>query len=244
MGINPFFVPEPTPVLTDSVMMLDATSATSYPGTGNTWTDLSGNGNNADVSLVTSYWNAGGYFDWPGTDYTKIATVSHAASLNIFNADYTVLMVGTIDATAGGFSDLAGMWSKPDFNANPSTGQLFIRNSADGNFRKMQYYINGTGIGLSSGTAFASIGDWFVIHVTRSGNTYTYYDVNNNSFGTATSSLNGNSTGTLQIGRARNDATANYKWDGKVAGIGLYTGVLTSDERLQNINYFKDKLGF
>jgi hypothetical protein len=155
-------------------------------------------------------------------------------------------MVGTIDAAAGGFSDLAGMWSKPDFNANPSTGQLFIRNSADGNFRKMNYYINGIGVGLSSGTAFASIGDWFVIHVTKAGNgDFTYYDVNNNSFGTGGPNINtANSTGTLQIGRARNDATANYKWDGKVACVGLYTGMLTSDQRLENINYFKSKLGF
>jgi hypothetical protein len=244
MGINPFSVAEPTPVLTDSVMILDATSAASYPGTGNTWTDLSGNGNNADVSLVTSYWNSGGYFDWPGSDYTKVATVADAASLDVLNGDFTFLLVGTIDTAAGGFADLVGPYSMNDWNDNPGMGWLFVRNSADGNYRKMNFYLNATGLGLSTSVAFNALGDWFVIHVVRSGSTVTYYNTANTSIGSFTSSVNANNNNGFTIGRGRNDATTNYRWDGKMAGIGLYDKALTSDERLENINYFKDKLGF
>jgi hypothetical protein len=247
MGINPFFQPEATPVLTNSVLMLDATSTTSYPGTGNNWFDLSGNGNNADVTEVTSYWNAGGYFDWPGTDYTKIATVAADSSFNqIFGStsSWTMMFVGTIDATAGGFADLAGGYAVDDFNDNPGLGWLIIRNSADGNYRKMNFYINGLGIGLSSGLIFDTIGDWFVLHVVKSTTNVTYYNTSNTSIGSASNSSDARNSNGLTIGRARNDATANYKWDGKIAGVGIYNTALTSDQRLENINYFKSKLGF
>ena len=235
------------PVLdADTKLFLDTTNPSSYPGTGNTWTDLSGNSNNADVSLVTSYWtgSGGGYFDWPGNDYTKIATVAHNSTLNIFDGDFTVMFVGTIDTAAGGTSDLVGAFAKPDWNNNPSFGWLILRNSADGNYKKTNFYLNGSGIGLSTGTTYNNLGDWFVLQYVRSGSTLTYYNTSNTSIGSFTSTANGNNTGTMQIGRARNNASFNYRWDGKIAGIGLYDKALSSAERLQNINYFKSKLGF
>jgi hypothetical protein len=235
------------PVIDSSAkLFLDTTNPSSYPGSGNTWTDLSGNGNNADVSLITAYWtgSGGGYFDWPGNDYTKIATVTHAASLNLFNADFTVMFVGTIDATAGGQSDATGPFAKPNWPDNPSMGWLINRNSADINFRKGAFYLNGTAAGLSTGTFFSTIGDFFVTHIVRSGTNIQYYDTANSSIGSFTFSLNGNNTGNLRIGRARDISTTNYRWDGKQAGIGLYNKALSAEERLQNINYFKSKLGF
>jgi hypothetical protein len=247
MGINPFFVPEPTPVLTDSVMMLDATSATSYPGTGNTWTDLSGNGNNADVSLITPYWNAGGYFDFPGTDYTKVATVTAAASLDIFDGDFTGIYVGTIDASAGGVGDSVGFYSNDEYFAVPGTAVFLNRNPADGNYRKMSIYLNQTAeslVGLSSSPAYNSIGDWFVLHIVKSGSNIQYYNTSNSSIGSFTNTNNANNNRNFIIGRGRNNATVNQRWDGKIACLGYYDKALSADERLENINYFKNKLGF
>jgi hypothetical protein len=247
VGINPFFAADIVPVIDSSTkLFLDTTNPSSYPGTGNTWSDLSGNGNNANVTDITSYWtgSGGGYFDWPGNDYTKVATVTHSSSLNLFNSDFTVMFVGTVDTAAGGTSDLVGPFAKPDWNLNPSMGWLMIRNSADGNYRKGNFYLNGTGIGLSTGTFFDSLGAFFVAHIVRSGSTVTYYTTANTSIGSFTSSANGNNSNNLRIGRGRDNATFNYRWDGKQAGIGFYNKALTSDERLQNINYFKAKLGF
>jgi hypothetical protein len=248
-AVNPFFQPEaePTPVLTDSVMMLDATSATSYPGTGNTWTDLSGNGNNADVSLITPYWNAGGYFDFPGTDYTKVGTVTTAASLDIFDGDFSCIVVGTIDLAKGGVDDACGPYSNDQYFAAPGTAILIVRNSADGNYRKMQFYLNQTveaGLGLSTGVVFTNIGDWFVIHVVRSGSNVQYYNTANTSIGSFTSSNNANNDRNFIIGRGRNNASTSQRYDGKIACLGFYDKALSADERLENINYFKNKLGF
>jgi hypothetical protein len=247
MGVNPFFQPDPTPVLTNSIMMLDATSATSYPGTGNTWTDLSGNGNNADVSLVTSYWNAGGYFDWPGTDYTKIATVADAASLDIFgsSSNWTLMFAGSVDATAGGLAGIAGPFAMNDWTDNPGIGWLFWRDTGDANYKKMQLYTNATAAGFSNNTVWSTTGEFLVLHIVKSGgNTITYYNTSNTNIGSHTNTTNANNNNGIVIGRGRNEASFNYKWDGKIAGIGYYNTALTSDQRLQNINYFKDKLGF
>ena len=233
-----------SPVLSQSAILLDATNPASYPGTGNTWSDLSGNGNNADVSLITSYWNAGGWFDWPGTDYTKIALVSAANSLDVLDGDFTWLFVASIDASAGGLSDLCGLFGMNIFFSNPGSGVLFNRNPSDGNYKKVSFYLNGVALGNSTSTAYANLGDFFVVHIVRSGSNVQYYTTSNSSIGSFTNSANANNNNNIEIGRGRNDASFGYRWDGKVSGFGLYDKALTSDERLQNINYFKDKLGF
>jgi hypothetical protein len=241
---NPYTEVGPSPVLDQSVLLLDATNPASYPGSGNTWTDLSGQGNNADVSSITTYWNAGGWFDWPGNDYTKVATVADAASLDVLDGDFTFVLVGTVDASAGGLADLAGPFSMNDWFDNPGMGWLVIRNSSDGNYKKMNFYLNGGALGVSTGTIFTNLGDWFVIHVVRSGSNVQYYSTANSSIGSFTNSSNANNNNGVIIGRGRNDGSFNYRWDGKISCVGLYDKALSSDERLQNINYFKDQLGF
>ena len=50
-------------------MYLDASDTTSYPGSGTVWTDLTGNGNNAALTNMTSAnWNSGGYFTLDGSN--------------------------------------------------------------------------------------------------------------------------------------------------------------------------------
>src|SRR5210317_1273968 len=56
------------------VLALDAGSKRSYSGSGNTWTDLSGNGNNGTlVNTPTFSSNSGGKFSFDGVD-TSITT--------------------------------------------------------------------------------------------------------------------------------------------------------------------------
>lgn len=55
------------------ILNLDASNTSSYPGTGTTWTDLSGSGNNFNV--VAAAWNSSGYFSFDGTNgYAKTAS--------------------------------------------------------------------------------------------------------------------------------------------------------------------------
>ena len=237
----------PSGLVTDQgIVLLDATNPSSYPGSGNTWTDLSGTGNNADVSLITSYWNAGGYFDFPGTDYTKVATVTANSSLDILDGDFTWLVVGTVDATATGFGDNAGPFGMDSFPDNPGVGFLINRLTGGAGIGSMSFYLNNSNVGYSgvSNKLFTSIGDWFVAHVVRSGSSVNYYKTDNASIASFTNSTNANNNNNIIIGRGNDNATSNYKWDCKIAAIGLYDKALSEDERQQNIDYFSSQLGF
>jgi hypothetical protein len=71
MGIN--YNPR---IVTDGlVLCLDAGNPRSYPGSGNTWSDLSGRGNNGTLSNGVSYDSTnGGAFVFDGVDDTIVAT--------------------------------------------------------------------------------------------------------------------------------------------------------------------------
>ena len=70
------------------VLALDAGSPRSYPGTGTTWFDLSGNDNNVTITGPT--WNSAGYFAFDGTnDYCATSS-----NLNLTTYDSVVVEVG------------------------------------------------------------------------------------------------------------------------------------------------------
>jgi hypothetical protein len=70
------------------VMHLDAGNATSYPGSGTTWTDLSGNANNitlgSSVSFVSSF---GGVLNFP----EDANGYGRNTSMNLTSSNYTVM---------------------------------------------------------------------------------------------------------------------------------------------------------
>ena len=69
--------------------LLDARNTDSYPGTGTTWTDLSGNGNNFTLSNTT--YNAGGWLSFNGT--TSGAIGSTPNNFTVDNHSTTVSML-------------------------------------------------------------------------------------------------------------------------------------------------------
>lgn len=71
------------------VLALDAADRNSYPGSGTTWTDLSGNGNNATlVNNPTFSSTNGGSIVFNGTN-NYIDTGKTATQLGVYNANYT-----------------------------------------------------------------------------------------------------------------------------------------------------------
>ena len=74
------------------VLYLDATNRSSYPGTGNTWYDLSGYKNNCtlDATNPPVYSSITRLFKFTATSSTK-ATVSNNSTLNFGTGDFTIL---------------------------------------------------------------------------------------------------------------------------------------------------------
>ena len=77
MGLNH----SPRIVTNGLVLCLDAGNRKSYPGSGTTWTDLSGNGNNGTLTNGPTFSGGnGGYFSFDGTDDHVTAPASFSLS--------------------------------------------------------------------------------------------------------------------------------------------------------------------
>ena len=87
------------------VLALDASSGRSYPGTGTTWYDLSGQGNNATLNNGTS-WNSSGYMSTDGID--DYISVPNDASLQVTTGFTQVIWVKLNNITAVGYANLFG----------------------------------------------------------------------------------------------------------------------------------------
>ena len=129
MGLNEkFFASSGEPVYDSNLKVYyDASDTNSYPETGTTWFDLTDNNNDGTIDGAT--WNAGGYFDFDGSnDYVNIpstATEPFQASARAFtlsmwiNRDTTgfdplITKYGTTSATRS--------W----YYAINASGQLYI----------------------------------------------------------------------------------------------------------------------
>jgi hypothetical protein len=65
----------------DLLMLADAANPRSYPGSGTTWADLSGNGRNGTLVGTPTYSTTGGYFTFNGsTQSTSIASFTPTVS--------------------------------------------------------------------------------------------------------------------------------------------------------------------
>jgi len=142
-------------IVTDGlVLVVDAANKNSYPGTGTTWYDISGNGNHATLTNGPT-WNSLGYFSFDGSnDYADI-------SLNLRNSNNTVLVMGrytsaTTGRILGGINNnyLCGTWSG-------YTSQFYAEGwvsgpggSSDTNWHIYHGSTNNGGAGTTLGTTF------------------------------------------------------------------------------------------
>ncbi len=89
------------PGTTNAVLNLDATQSISYPGSGSTWTDLSGNGNNATIQGATSFSTNKFNFSGSVNNYVSVGAVNPDFSKGI-----TVSVTADFGANANNFERL------------------------------------------------------------------------------------------------------------------------------------------
>ena len=212
-----------------ALLYVDAGQNRSYPGSGTTWTDLSGNTNNATLVGSPAFNISTGYFTFSGTGAQYASTT--ASKFNVAYTGKTVFVAARMTAfTAGTFRGLFGTNSGTrNFNTyiySPSTGVYQIHYSA------------GSGGGFSNNLSITT-NQWFVVAVTQTtGGLVSYY-------------LNGQPAGTntgqtfIQYGSNNGEYVAlcdNY-WYGDIALCAVYGRTLSSDEIRQNYNAIKSRYG-
>ena len=215
-----------SPVLNNLRLNLDAGDQASYSGSGTTWTDLSGSGNNATWQVTPTFSTAqGGTFTLNGS--TQFATTS-SISTDVF----TVEVWAKFDALNNNYACLV---------TNVYTGDkinysiCFRGNSTIA----AAYHQNGTGwVGGQTGAFTPVVGTWyqFVYTVAKSGLNYigTLYVNNTAISGTTTSTIAPTSDAAgIRIGR---------RWDsgeyinGSIPVVRIYNRALSATEITQNYN--------
>jgi hypothetical protein len=209
------------------VLNLDAANPKSYPGSGTTWTDLSGNGNNGTLTNGATYSSAnGGSIVFDGTD--DIVNTSYVSS-NAFT--WSVWFKTDVGPVPGTFRNIISI---------PSPNYILLL--LDQSSPNLGFW---TSDGLNGGflsTPTISVNTWYNAVFVREGNNitngYKTY-VNSVSYGTANTGT-WSTTDTLSFG-GRTDTTQFL--DGNIAQVSIYNRALTASEVQQNFNILRGRFG-
>ena len=208
------------------VLYLDANNLSSYPGTGTTWYDISGNGN--DVTMVNS-----GSIAWNNSSPVYFSTGANGwfnnpsgSNLPIGNANYTLIIWVQLGSTWGG----NGLMSIGSFG---TTNQSNAFRTASTNVLLNYWWANDL-VGVSS----ESPTNWFNAVATYDGTTRSIW-VNGTSVGSDTPVGHNVITSALQVAKTGGNEFLN----GNVGEVLIYDRGLTSGEILGIFNATKSRYG-
>ena len=214
-------------ITNNTILYLDAGSASSYPGSGSVWYDLSVQDNDATLTNITYSSVNGGYFTFNGTINSKGSLTS--AKYNVAYSGKTVFVTAYLSSAMsnGDFRAILGS------SAGSRNFNLYLYRDNSGNYQ-LHYSAGGQG-GFSSNLTFTP-GTWFTAAVTHTtGNLTTYY-FNGQPVGTGTAAFSQYLSGSTE-----NIGVADNFWDGRIGLASVYKVALSSSEILQNHNSVKNR---
>lgn len=216
-------------VTSDLVLNLDAAQTASYPGTGTTWTDLSGNGNNGTLVNGPTYSSANGgaiVFDGFNDAAQCGNTIPPAGNFSIFAWIYPTSFNNE-------WNLIATKWFNPD-----DFHYSLRSNLANGtNLRQNLYTTSNSDI---YGTTAFSTNTWYYVGFTLvNGGTLTFYK-NAVADGMVSSVSRSPQTSTLRIG---DDRGLQYGLVGRIPQVSIYNRALTAAEVQQNFNCLRMRYG-
>lgn len=226
-------------IVTDGlVLCLDAGNVKSYPGSGSTWYDLSGQGNNGVLTNGPTYNSAnGGSLVFDGTD------------------DYISLgksFISTGEIGTGDISYTLEAWFKYSGTPGDTTSGWSLIGNADQYGIGMQLIVNKINFGYRSNSNFDSNGvlsqnTWYHVICTREAGNSSYLNriYINGELDTIYNTSNyltvSNTTAEMQIGWADTRITGRY--NGNIAIAKLYNTHITDAQAKQNFNALRGRFG-
>jgi hypothetical protein len=237
----------PSLILPGLFLCLDAANSKSYPGSGTTWTDLSGNGNNGTLVNGVGYSgdNLGSLVFDGVDDYGSIPSPSPFSGTKVFTFEIWVNFTsitgnfGSINKCAWLFAGGTGSGAgQPEFGVYSANNTSFTPNTI--NFgRGAGGTIGSLSINVSS---LMSNGNWYQIVLVRSAsNAQTVY-LNASSIGTGNVS-NSFTDGQTDFGALHVNSSYDGYLNGKISTIKIYNRALTAQEIQQNFNATKSRFG-
>jgi hypothetical protein len=216
----------PSIVTNGLVFCPDAANPRSYPGSGTTWYDASGNGNTGTLSNGPVYTSGiNGYFTFDGVD--DLATFPSTTSTNISTTITASVWVYYISGNGRIFQK----------DGPPSTRCWEIGGYA-GQFRMEMWHSNGTGT-IGYGNAL-TVNGWTHLSLVFNGTDILMYQ--NNSLITTV-----NFPGDIRTDSATPLYLGGYwsgeYFNGRISNAQLYNRALTTTELTQNFNALRGRYG-
>lgn len=209
----------PDIVTSGLVLSLDAANTKSYPGSGTTWTDLSGNGRNGTLTNGPTYSSSNnGTLVFDGTDdYVLLPTTSDLTFSGDFTFECWILRTGTASSNH--------IWALP-------TGQTLQINDVG----SLIYYDTG-----QRALGAINANTWYNATISRISTTITGY-YNGLSIFSVTNSASHNFSGTA-IGYRKDLSPFGLYWLGNISNVKLYNRALTQQQVSQNFNALRGRYG-
>lgn len=217
-------------IVTDGlVFAVDAGSERSYPGSGSTWFDLSGNG--LDMTMVgTVTWNSAGYFTgWATANYFA-CTESYGGILPIGNQARTIIAV----VEAGTITGYQHITHYGDNTTNQAYGLALY----SGVLSDHRWGISNNGtVGVSASNNIVMLS---TRHETNTGARFGI----NTSYEDISTIIGANTASNVQfrIGSRINNGET-WMSNGKIFRVLIYNRVLTDAEIEQNYNALQSRFG-
>jgi hypothetical protein len=231
-----------TPIITNGLVLnLDASRKSSYPNTGTTWTDISGNGNNGTLTNGVGYTASnGGAMTFDGVnDRISLQNQNISSTGNwTISSWFNLSALSTIDIDQSLYSQYILL---------PGNGRfiLLLRNNGTTTINKFELFL-GSGSGYSNqnivGTTTAQINTVYNLVAIRNGSVFSLYLNGNLEASVNLSSINVSILQTTpEIGGINN---GNFGWfNGKIYNTLVYNRSLSTSEITQNFNATKSRFG-
>lgn len=229
------------------VLHLDAANPKSYPGTGTTWGDLSGNNNYGTLTNGPTFSTANNgscVFDGVN-DYARINNFSNDLGPSLSICCWVNPVTMTVSQSGGEYLN----WiinKRNTTTPNTNSWQLITANSK---IRFDMWGISNTvvspsGLAQATGEFTLQLNEWQYICVSTSksngGSFNTYYNSQLNFSGTLTGDY-GNTTKPIDIGKT--GWGAGFYWNGSVSDIQIYDRALSAQEISQNFEATRGRYG-
>lgn len=204
------------------VLCLDAGNSKSYPGSGNTWFDLSGNNRNATINGSPTF--TSGYFDITSdSTYISLSNSGLVPRTNDFTYSCWIRF-DTVDALDTIFEN--GSW----------TDTLLFRYQSSNN--AFNVYAEGSFIG--SFFWVASLNTWINIVFKRENSICSAF-INNIQIGSTISMSTDINLTNNNLWLMRSQHSTGQFTDGKISIFSIYNKALSSAEITQNYNALKGR---
>jgi hypothetical protein len=215
-------------ITNNTILYLDAGSASSYPGSGSVWYDLSVQDNDATLTNTTYNSINGGYFTFNGVVNSKGALTS--SKYNVVYSGKTVFVTAYLSSNMINNTYRAILGS----SAGVRNFNFYLYRNISGNYQ-LHYSANSVG-GLSDTLTSFTPGTWFTAAVTQTTGGLMSYYFNGQPVGTGTAAFSQYLSGSTE-----NVAVADNFWDGRIGLASVYKVALSSSEILQNHNGVKNR---